>query len=46
MSLLPDQSAVFEIAGLGKRFDQARIVIAPTAPVTTMEIDYEIKFNE
>jgi hypothetical protein len=36
-----DQSAEFEITGFGKEFPFAAVVVAPTAPVTTMELDYE-----
>lgn len=46
INLAPDQTANFELSGLGDSYDQARIVISPAAPLTTMEIDYEIKFEE
>jgi hypothetical protein len=44
IALMPDQAAEFEITGLGEDFTRAAIVISPTAPVTTIEIDYEIGF--
>jgi hypothetical protein len=40
-----NQSAEFEIAGFGEEFPFAAVVIAPTAPVTTMELDYELIFE-
>jgi hypothetical protein len=46
IALMPDQAAEFEITGLGEDFTRAAIVISPTAPVTTMEIDYEIGFKQ
>ncbi len=46
IALMPDQTAEFEITGLGEDFTRAAIVISPTAPVTTMEIDYEIGFKQ
>jgi hypothetical protein len=45
LNLSPDQTASFEIFGLGESFNQARIVISPTAPVTTKAIDYQINFE-
>ncbi len=41
-----DQVANFEINALGDNFARAVIAISPTAPVTTMEIDYEINFQQ
>jgi hypothetical protein len=35
------QSAEFDIEGFGKTFDFAALVISPTAPTTTMSLDYE-----
>jgi hypothetical protein len=46
MSLQQNQSTLFEIAGPDSRFDQIWIIIAPTAPITTIDIDYEINFKE
>jgi hypothetical protein len=40
-----DQSAEFEIAGFGEEFSFAAVVVSPTAPVTTMELDYELVFE-
>jgi len=39
------QSANFEISGFGKDFPFAAVVVSPTAPVTTMELDYELLFE-
>ena len=39
------QSADFEISGFGKDFPFAALVVSPTAPVTTMELDYELLFE-
>jgi immune inhibitor A len=39
------QSAEFEISGFGKDFPFAAVVVSPTAPVTTMELDYELLFE-
>jgi immune inhibitor A len=39
------QSADFEISGFGKDFPFAAVVVSPTAPVTTMELDYELLFE-
>jgi len=39
------QSAEFEIVGFGEDFPFAAMVISPTAPVTTMELDYELIFE-
>ncbi|HZD57397.1 MAG TPA: hypothetical protein VE136_11770 [Anaerolineales bacterium] len=41
----PDQTAEFEIDGLGEAVPFAALVISPTAPVTTMELDYELIFQ-
>ena len=46
LNLSPEQIASFEISGLGENYNQIRIVISPTAPLTTMPIDYEIKFEQ
>jgi immune inhibitor A len=40
------QAAEFEIDGLGDSFSLAAVVVSPTAPVTTMDLDYEILFNQ
>ncbi|MGB5842989.1 MAG: hypothetical protein WBG94_00970, partial [Anaerolineales bacterium] len=45
ISLSPAQMAEFEIEGFGKQFNFAAIVISPTAPTTTMELDYELVFQ-
>lgn len=46
IAIKPDQSADFEISGLGEEFNIAYIVISPTAPITTMDIDYELRFEQ
>ena len=40
-----NQSAEFEIAGFGEDFPFAALVVSPTAPVTTMELEYELIFK-
>ncbi len=45
IAISPDQIAEFEIAGLGENFSSTILVVSPTAPVTTMDIDYEINFE-
>jgi len=40
-----NQSTEFEIAGFGEEFSFAALVVSPTAPVTTMELDYELIFE-
>ena len=39
------QAAEFEISGFGEEFPFAALVVSPTAPVTTMELDYELIFE-
>lgn len=46
ISLNQDQAAQFEIEGLGDTFSLAAVVVSPTAPVTTMNLDYEIMFQQ
>jgi hypothetical protein len=46
ITINPDQSAEFEIEGLGETFSLAAVVVSPTAPVTTMDLDYEIMFQQ
>jgi hypothetical protein len=46
IKLTPDQAADFEITGLGEGYSLAYIVVSPSAPVTTMGIDYEIMFDQ
>jgi hypothetical protein len=46
ITITPDQSADFEITGLGEGYNLAYIVVAPSAPVTTMDIDYELRFDQ
>ncbi len=46
LKLSSDQAADFEISGLGESYNQAIIAVSPTTPLTTTEIDYEIKFEE
>ena len=45
ISLEKDQSTEFEIEGLGSSFPSAAIIISPTSPTTTMELDYELVFE-
>jgi hypothetical protein len=45
ITLSAEQMAEFEIAGFGEQFNVAAIVISPTAPTTTMELDYELVFQ-
>jgi len=39
------QSADFDIEGFGKTFDFAALVISPTAPTTTTNLDYDLTFT-
>lgn len=41
-----DQSAEFTIDGLGEEYPLAAVVVSPTAPVLTDNIDYEITFRQ
>jgi immune inhibitor A len=41
----PDQTAQFDIPGLGTEYPRAAVIISPTAPTTTMELDYELVFE-
>ena len=45
ITLSPEQMAEFEIEGFGEQFKIAAVVISPTAPTTTMELDYELVFQ-
>jgi hypothetical protein len=45
IALSPDQTAEFEIEGLGEDFRTAVVIVSPTAPVTTMELNYELVFQ-
>lgn len=42
LELDSQQETEFTISGFGERFPFAAVVISPTAPVTTMELDYEL----
>lgn len=42
LELDSQQATEFTISGFGERFPFAAVVISPTAPVTTMELDYEL----
>jgi hypothetical protein len=46
ISISPDQSGKFDIEGLGENYSLAAVVVSPTAPVTTIDLDYEIMFNQ
>ena len=39
-----DQSAEFEIPGLGTEYPRAALIVSPTAPITTLKLDYELSF--
>ena len=41
----PGQSAEFDIAGLGSEYPRAAVIVSPTAPTTTLELDYELIFQ-
>ena len=41
----PEQSAQFEIPGLGSEYPRAAVIVSPTAPTTTLELDYELIFQ-
>jgi hypothetical protein len=41
IEIAPDQSATYEMGGFGTDYNFALLVISPTAPVSTMEINYE-----
>lgn len=45
ISLNQDQSIEFVIDDLGTKYPTAVVIISPTAPVTTMELDYELVFQ-
>ena len=45
ITLTTEQVAEFEIEGFGEQFNTAAVVISPTAPTTTMELDYELVFQ-
>jgi hypothetical protein len=42
IDLQPGQSASFEIASFSEEYPFALLVLSPTAPVTTQELDYEL----
>ena len=46
ITLNPEQSAKFTIEELGDTYSLAAVVVSPTAPVTTIDLDYEIMFNQ
>jgi immune inhibitor A len=41
----PDQAADFIIDGLGSEYSHATLIISPTAPITSLELDYELIFQ-
>ena len=45
IELSPEQTAEFEIAGLGSEYSRAVVIVSPTAPTTTLELDYELIFQ-
>jgi hypothetical protein len=45
IELNPEQTAEFEIAGLGSQYSRAAVIVSPTAPTTTLELDYELVFQ-
>lgn len=42
----PDQTANFDIPGLGTNYPRAALILSPTAPTTTIELDYELAFQQ
>ena len=46
ITLTAEQTAEFEIAELGQDYTLAALVISPTAPVTTIDLDYELQFQQ
>jgi hypothetical protein len=45
IELQPGQAAEFTIDGLGKDYPFAVVIVSPTAPVTTQELDFELIFR-
>jgi immune inhibitor A len=45
IELNPEQSTDFDIAGLGSEYPRAAVIVSPTAPTTTLELDYELVFQ-
>lgn len=45
ITISSDQTAEFEIPGLGKEYSAAVVIVSPTAHVTTMELNYELVFE-
>lgn len=45
ITLNSEQMAEFDIEGFGEQFNVAAVVVSPTAPTTTMELDYELVFQ-
>ena len=45
IELGPDQTAEFDIPGLGTDYARAAVIVSPTAPTTTLELDYELVFQ-
>jgi hypothetical protein len=45
LELGPDQTAEFDIPGLGTDYARAAVIVSPTAPTTTLELDYELVFQ-
>ena len=46
IELDPDQTAEFDIPGLGTEYPRAAVIVSPTAPTTTLELDYELVFQQ
>lgn len=42
----PDQTTEFDIPGLGTEYPRAAVIVSPTAPTTTIELDYELAFKQ
>jgi hypothetical protein len=45
IDVVPGQQETFEISGFIEEYDFAALVVSPAAPVTTMELDYELVFE-
>jgi immune inhibitor A len=45
IELNADQTVEFDIPGLGTEYPRAAVIVSPTAPTTTLELDYELVFQ-
>ncbi|MFL7891410.1 MAG: hypothetical protein AB8I56_05045 [Anaerolineales bacterium] len=46
IELSNEQMAEFDIPGLGVDYPRAAVIVSPTAPTTTLELDYELIFQQ